>query len=281
MVIKRGEFTGDRRDNPPGVGLYSTTSGSAVNVISQAADLAAIANTRRLLLEASRNAISLGRGIGQLPKIPVGLSIPRVSGPIFEVPGVPPVDYAGPRLPTGIYTRNGGAPSQVKLSPTRRTPVVVAPPLPRPPVISTPGDTTIPGGANIPDIINGGNGTVDLGTIGDFLKKGIDIIGVLKGGSAVPPPGPTYYDPAPSTGNGFIGPIQEFPNGGEVLTSPGMSVCAPAPKGYKYNTQGQLVKIRRRRRRRLATNSDIKDLAALSSVTTGPEKKTWIATHPS
>lgn len=38
---------------------------------------------------------------------------------------------------------------------------------------------------------------------------------------------------------------------------------------------------RRKRRRRLATPSDIKDLAALSSVTTPSEKKTWIATHPS
>jgi len=53
------------------------------------------------------------------------------------------------------------------------------------------------------------------------------------------------------------------------------------PPGYKFDKCGNVIKTRRRRRRRLATSSDIKDLAALSSVTTGGEKKTWIATHPS
>lgn len=59
--------------------------------------------------------------------------------------------------------------------------------------------------------------------------------------------------------------------------------CNPncLPPGYKFDKCGNVVKTRRRRRRRLATSSDIKDLAALSSVTSGPEKKTWIATHPS
>jgi hypothetical protein len=37
----------------------------------------------------------------------------------------------------------------------------------------------------------------------------------------------------------------------------------------------------RRRRKRLATKADIKDLAALKSVMTPADLKTWIATHPS
>ena len=64
------------------------------------------------------------------------------------------------------------------------------------------------------------------------------------------------------------------------MESPNGPGC-PAPPGWKYNDQGQLVRKRHRRRRRLATPSDIKDLAALSAVTNPAEKKTWIATHPS
>ena len=37
----------------------------------------------------------------------------------------------------------------------------------------------------------------------------------------------------------------------------------------------------RRRRKRLATTSDIKDLAALKSILSPADLKTWIATHPS
>lgn len=57
--------------------------------------------------------------------------------------------------------------------------------------------------------------------------------------------------------------------------------CPIIPKGYFINDKGEVRKKPKRRRRRLATPSDIKDLAALSSVTNAPEKKTWIATHPS
>ena len=44
---------------------------------------------------------------------------------------------------------------------------------------------------------------------------------------------------------------------------------------------GKLCKKQRRRRKRLATTSDIKDLAALKSVLSPADLKTWIATHPS
>ena len=58
-------------------------------------------------------------------------------------------------------------------------------------------------------------------------------------------------------------------------------------KGMVWNPrancgQGKWVKSRRRRRRRLATVSDIKDLAALKSVLgQGKAFETWIATHSS
>lgn len=44
--------------------------------------------------------------------------------------------------------------------------------------------------------------------------------------------------------------------------------------------QGKWIRRNKRRRRRLATASDIKDLAALKNVTSGPQMNTWIATHP-
>ena len=44
---------------------------------------------------------------------------------------------------------------------------------------------------------------------------------------------------------------------------------------------GRLCKKQKRRRKRLATTSDIKDLAALKSVLSPADLKTWIATHPS
>ncbi len=44
---------------------------------------------------------------------------------------------------------------------------------------------------------------------------------------------------------------------------------------------GRLCRKQRRRRKRLATTSDIKDLAALKSVLSPADLKTWIATHPS
>ncbi len=72
-------------------------------------------------------------------------------------------------------------------------------------------------------------------------------------------------------------PLNQYDMPGVVDPVAG-GTCLPA--GYAYDKNGCVVRKRRRRRRRLATGSDIKDLAALSAVTTGAEKKTWIATHP-
>ncbi len=61
--------------------------------------------------------------------------------------------------------------------------------------------------------------------------------------------------------------LSQMPNAGKVQIDPRtgrVSVCKT-----------------RRRRKRLATTSDIKDLAALKSVLSPADLKTWIATHPS
>ena len=55
-----------------------------------------------------------------------------------------------------------------------------------------------------------------------------------------------------------------------------------APKNVTIDpVTGRLCKKQKRRRKRLATTSDIKDLAALKSVLSPADLKTWIATHPS
>jgi len=61
--------------------------------------------------------------------------------------------------------------------------------------------------------------------------------------------------------------LSQMPNSGKVQVDPRtgrVSLCK-----------------NRRRRKRLATTSDIKDLAALKSVLSPADLKTWIATHPS
>jgi hypothetical protein len=76
----------------------------------------------------------------------------------------------------------------------------------------------------------------------------------------------------------------------------GMGLGALAGEAYDFFTDDQQAQLgngmridprtgrpckSRRRRKRLATTSDIKDLAALKSVLSPADLKTWIATHPS
>jgi len=70
----------------------------------------------------------------------------------------------------------------------------------------------------------------------------------------------------------------------DYLTEPG----APMGNGGKpasYCVDGKTGKVtikqKRRRRRRLATSSDIRDLSSLKSVLSPADLKMWIATHPS
>lgn len=71
------------------------------------------------------------------------------------------------------------------------------------------------------------------------------------------------------------------------LTSPSVP-AAPVGKGCtppSYCVDGKTGKVtikhKRRRRRRLATSSDIRDLSSLKSVLSPADLKMWIATHPS
>ncbi len=78
----------------------------------------------------------------------------------------------------------------------------------------------------------------------------------------------------------------------DLLTSPALGVPfvdvipEAGSKNMVWNPnadcgRGKWITRHKRRRRRLATASDIKDLAALNGVTTPQQKVTWIATHPS
>ncbi len=76
----------------------------------------------------------------------------------------------------------------------------------------------------------------------------------------------------PALGLPFVDVVPDQPTscGGQMLWKPPTATCA-----------GKWIKRSRRRRKRLATASDIKDIAALKA-TAGPAiLKTWIATHPS
>lgn len=70
----------------------------------------------------------------------------------------------------------------------------------------------------------------------------------------------------------FDSPVVQSDGGCCVASVP------PAPKGYHYNRRGCITK-NRRRRKRLASASDIKDLSSLKTVLSGAQMNTWIATH--
>jgi len=117
-------------------------------------------------------------------------------------------------------------------------------------------------------------GMIDLGNLfGDLAKT---YINVKYGGEGnlVDKYGSTTY---PENPPGQVGVDMGIPF---------VDVVPEGKKGYVWDYgancgAGKLRKKSRRRRRRLATASDIKDIAALKA-TAGPAiLKTWIATHPS
>jgi len=67
------------------------------------------------------------------------------------------------------------------------------------------------------------------------------------------------------------------PPGGVTITGN----CPPPSYCVDGKTGKVTIKQKRRRRRRLATSSDIRDLSSLKSVLSPADLKTWIATHPS
>lgn len=79
----------------------------------------------------------------------------------------------------------------------------------------------------------------------------------------------------------FLTPEQQsqlpVPQGGVTITGN----CPPPSYCVDGKTGKVTIKQKRRRRRRLATSSDIRDLSSLKSVLSPADMKTWIATHPS
>lgn len=156
-------------------------------------------------------------------------------------------------------------------------PVIAKTILPIPPVIPSPS-TTVGGLANKEkDVTN------DLGSFGENLwNLGTDLGTQYlqsKFGQASPA-GIAYQSyvgasvpaviPQPS--------VTVIPNTGGPMEA---GMCQVIPAGYVYDAKlGCLKKKTRKRRKRLATASDIADLSALKSVLgNGEAFKTWIATH--
>lgn len=125
----------------------------------------------------------------------------------------------------------------------------------------------------------GGNVALDLG----------GLIGQLGGEYINARYGPNqgtqkYFEPV------AYGPSNSPPAGGGYMDALGVPFVDVIPETSSKNAvwdprancgQGKWIRKNKRRRRRLATASDIKDLAALNAVTSGAQKNTWIATHPS
>lgn len=74
------------------------------------------------------------------------------------------------------------------------------------------------------------------------------------------------------------GPAPQIPTPGDVTIT---GNCPPPSYCVDGKTGKVTIKQKRRRRRRLATSSDIRDLSSLKSVLSPADLKMWIATHPS
>ena len=92
---------------------------------------------------------------------------------------------------------------------------------------------------------------------------------------------------APAVGMGLgalAGEAYDYLTQPSLPTIPGAPMAAGCPPP-SYCVDGKTGKVtikqKRRRRRRLATSSDIRDLSSLKSVLSPADLKMWIATHPS
>lgn len=211
--------------------------------------------------------------------VPVGPSVAGRRDTIVEVQSLPEVREQRKQPVKVLPKANGGLPPQIKT--TIPSPPSALPKLPpqilNPPVITKPkpaGPIDV-----LIDIIKPKETPVAL-DLGQIFTTAAGVYRDINVARAAP-----VYDWQ------GLNPFSDVPLDQSIPINPGLDTggggCCNSnspgrlPPGYKYNQCGQVVKKRRRRRRRLATASDIKDLSALSSVTTPAEKKAWIATHPS
>jgi len=123
---------------------------------------------------------------------------------------------------------------------------------------------------------------LDLGNlIGDIFGSYIDARYQPSPNKFAIPAGPDYSTTPPGVNGGdpLLRPALGFP-GFDVTSgdSPGKGwLWKPATE----NCAGKWIKRGRRRRKRLATASDIRDIASLKNVGGPAFLKTWVATHPS
>lgn len=206
--------------------------------------------------------------------ISLGQSVPWFVPRVIKVSGLPEIRKPAPEqiaVPAQVIRK---APPQIQVN--------IPPKIGREPVPVSVKAIPIPQVSSSPLPTIGGGLKQTQVTFGD-TKMALDLGALL--GTAITAYGGVqearYAQPVfnPQAFN----PFSDVPLTNAFETGGSPTVVAPGviPKGYKINCDGKLVKCRRRRRRRLATASDIKDLASLSSVTTGKQKETWIATHPS
>lgn len=201
-------------------------------------------------------------------KLPVGLRGARRGGIFKSMPIVPEILQRSTRT---IEEINGiwNIPTPPFIPTIRRPQVNVAPPTIRPTVSRGP---ILNSRVGLPKNIIAGEPTMSLDLGALITGLGSQYINAKYPIQTQPVGWPSFQSIPEYLGYG---------GGTEVIEGTGGGICPIIPKGYYVTAKGEIRKKAKRRRRRLATPSDIKDLAALSSVTTGPEKKQWIATHPS
>ena len=142
---------------------------------------------------------------------------------------------------------------------------------------------------------------LDLGTIwGGVVDLGGQYINARYGSRAPQVTQPIMTTQGPRGGILNTTNVDLLPGWGDVveygrdLLTPDQQQQLPMPGGVQitgncpppsYCVDGRTGKVtikqKRRRRRRLATSSDIRDLSSLKSVLSPADLKTWIATHPS
>jgi hypothetical protein len=204
---------------------------------------------------------------------PAGISMARARDP--QNPYVIP----RPVLPAVATTTARSAPPKV-LGQSPRTNQAQIP-------VSIPQTFAAVGEQKLEPLVKEGTQTMSL-DLGNLLGTlGSQYISARYGGPRAPQViAPTIQAQGPQAG--VLQPV--------LAPAVGMGLGALAGEAYDFFTDDQQAQLgngmridprtgrpckSRRRRKRLATTSDIKDLAALKSVLSPADLKTWIATHPS
>ena len=204
---------------------------------------------------------------------PAGISLARARDP--QNPYVIP----RPVLPTVAPTTARSAPPEVSGQSPRVNQTPISQPVPQ--------TFAAVGEQKLEPLVQEGTQTMSL-DLGNLLGTlGSQYISARYGGPRAPQViAPTIQAQGPQAG--VLQPV--------LAPAVGMGLGALAGEAYDFFTDDQQAQLgngmridprtgrpckSRRRRKRLATTSDIKDLAALKSVLSPADLKTWIATHPS